>query len=204
MDATPPGTGVALGVVYLLGAYVLGSMPTGVVLARVLGRADPRSSGSGNTGATNVARTLGWRLGALTLLGDLAKGLLPVLIGRWADLGTAWISLAAVLAVIGHVYSVFLAFDGGKGVATGLGAFLGLAPLATGIAVGVFAVVVASTRLVSLASISAALVVPIAAAVDPATRGVAPAAAAVAGLIVVRHKENIGRLLRREEPRFGR
>lgn len=189
--------------VLLVVSYLVGSIPTGVWLARALGRSDPRSAGSGNIGATNVARVLGSRLGALTLLGDVVKGTLPVLVARGAglDLGRAsWVGFAAV---VGHVASVFLGWKGGKGVATALGVAVATAPGAAVVGVVVFAISVGITRLVSLGSLTAAVAVAAASAVIGNARPAFPALAAMAMVILVRHRENLGRLRRGEEPRFG-
>lgn len=187
----------------LIGAYLVGSIPTGVLLARWKGLPDPRTSGSGNIGATNVARTLGKRMGVLTLIGDAAKGALPVIVGRFAGLALAPLSAVAAAGVLGHVASIFLRFRGGKGVATGLGAFLALTPVAALMAALVFAIAFAATRIVSLSSILATAALPIVLASQPVTRPVTASAALVAVLIIARHQANLRRLLRGEEPRFG-
>ncbi len=184
-------------------AYLVGSIPTGVWLARWKGLPDPRTSGSGNIGATNVARTLGKRMGVLTLVGDALKGAVPVLVGRGFGLPFDELSMVAAIAVLGHIGSIFLRFKGGKGVATGLGAFLALAPAAAGAAVAVFAATFAATRWVSLSSIVAAATLPVVMSYSVALRPGAAAAALVAVVVIAKHHANIGRLLRAEEPRFG-
>jgi glycerol-3-phosphate acyltransferase PlsY len=110
-----------------LAAYLCGSIPTGVLLTRRLG-INIRNTGSGNVGATNVARSAGKTVGLLTLLGDALKGLIPVVVARMFGLGEGMVACAAVAALLGHIFSPFLQFSGGKGVATGLGVFLGMAP----------------------------------------------------------------------------
>src|SRR5258706_8084866 len=115
----------------LVASYLAGSIPTGVLLGRLRG-IDPRAHGSGNIGATNVARTLGKGLGVLTLVIDCAKGAGPVLVTRALDLPAEWVAAAGGAAVLGHVFPVWLRFKGGKGVATALGVFLSLAPAAGG------------------------------------------------------------------------
>ncbi len=181
-------------------AYLVGSIPTGAWLARLSGT-DIRSHGSGNTGATNVARTLGMRLGIITLISDILKGLVPatiaLLIGN-VDLA----AMAGTAAVVGHTFSIFLGLRGGKGVATALGVFLILAPWSAAAAVVVFAATFAVTRTVSLGSILGSTSLPLTcAALDypPSVRG---AAVAIALLIVWRHRENLDRLLRGQEGRF--
>src|SRR5215471_18099936 len=132
-------------------AYLCGSIPTGVLIAKNMG-VDVRKVGSGNIGATNVARSVGKKAGLLTLLGDAAKGLFPVLVVRMLDLGETPLACSAVAALLGHLFSPFLGFSGGKGVATGLGVFLGLAPQAILLALLFFAITFAISRIVSLAS----------------------------------------------------
>jgi glycerol-3-phosphate acyltransferase PlsY len=192
-------------------AYLLGSIPFGYLLVRLRGGGDVRETGSGGTGATNVTRRAGRSVGVLTLLLDALKGVAAVLVAR-AALGAGaewWVSAAAVAAVLGHVFPVWLRFHGGKGVATGLGVFLVLAPLATLCALVVFVFVVRLWRYVSLGSITAACVLPLAvwslSAVGLSDRAAPPVlAVAVAGaaLIIYMHRANIGRLLRGEESRL--
>jgi len=183
-------------------AYVCGSIPTGVLLARRRG-VDPRDIGSGNIGATNVARAAGKTLGALTLVGDIAKGLLPVLLAHRlgvGDLGSALVGLAAFL---GHLFPFSLEFQGGKGVAVSLGILLGLAPLGMMIVVPIFAVIVGVTRYVSLGSILAAALAPIvlAALAYPLPTTLFSLVTAVA--IPFRHRDNIRRIRFGTESRVG-
>jgi glycerol-3-phosphate acyltransferase PlsY len=140
-------------------AYLLGSIPTGLLLARRAG-IDPRRSGSGNIGATNVARSAGVRIGLATLAGDATKGALPVMTARWLGLGEQLAASAGVAAVIGHIAPIGLRFRGGKGVATALGALSVLAPWTAAACVAVFAGVAWRHRLVSLASILATITAP--------------------------------------------
>jgi glycerol-3-phosphate acyltransferase PlsY len=192
-------------------AYLLGSIPFGYLLVRLRGGGDVREAGSGGTGATNVTRRAGKAAGVLTLLLDALKGAAAVLLAR-AVLGAGaewWVCAAAVGAVLGHVFPVWLRFHGGKGVATGLGVFLVLAPLATLCALAVFAAVVRTWRYVSLGSITAAVVLPPAVwtlgALGISDRAAVPVlavAALGAALIIFMHRANIGRLLRGEENRL--
>ncbi len=183
-------------------AYICGSIPTGVLLTRRLG-IDIRNTGSGNVGATNVARSAGKKVGLLTLLGDALKGLIPVVVVRMLGLGEVTLACAAVAALLGHIYSPFLQFSGGKGIATGLGVFLGMAPLAVLIALVPFIATFAASHIVSLASIVATVLLP------PLLIWLAYPAIYIwtgmimAGLIIIRHKENILRLLRGEESKFS-
>jgi glycerol-3-phosphate acyltransferase PlsY len=184
-------------------AYLIGAVPVGFLVARVFGFGDIRRHGSGNIGATNVLRTLGKGPAALTLVGDIAKGALAVAAGRVISGGDAGMTAAAaVLAVAGNCWPVFLRFRGGKGVATGFGAMLALVPWATGPAALVWVVIALTFRYASLASITAALTVPIGALVlYDGVRVVG--AAVVAAIVVLRHRDNLTRLLSGTERRIG-
>jgi glycerol-3-phosphate acyltransferase PlsY len=183
-------------------AYLAGSVPTGVWLARRRG-VDPRDIGSGNIGARNVARAAGNTLGVLTLFGDALKGLLPVLLATRLGLGPGGCALVALAAFTGHLYSCFLSFSGGKGVAIALGVLLGLAPLGMAVAVPVFLLTVAVSRYVSLGSILTAAVTPLVLALlgyPPTTTLVA----LVMGVgIAFRHRDNIRRIRFGTEARLG-
>lgn len=182
--------------VLLLCAYLCGSIPTGVWLSRRRG-IDPRDIGSGNIGATNVARAAGVATGLMTLAGDALKGLIPVLVAMHTGDAEPIAALAGFAAFIGHLYSCFLRLQGGKGVATALGVLLGLAPLTMVIVVPLFALTVALSRYVSLASLLGACVTPallVALRYPPATTAVGFATCLLIG---VRHRGNIRRL------RFG-
>jgi glycerol-3-phosphate acyltransferase PlsY len=192
---------VAAAVLVLVG-YVCGSIPFGVLLARRAG-VDVRREGSGNIGATNVARTAGKLLGVATLLADGLKGALPVALARSLDASAGVSAATGLAAVLGHVYPLALRFAGGKGVATALGALLVLCPLAVLPAVAVFAAVVGVWRLVSLGSILGATAAAGAAMLLPYPRPVQASAAAMALVIVVRHRDNLRRLRAGTEPRFG-
>ena len=188
----------------ILGAYLIGAIPLGWLVARAFGVGDIRRHGSGTIGATNVLRTLGWVPAIVTLLGDVAKGYLAVVLAaRLTGGDPAAVAAAAVAAVAGNCWSVFLGFRGGKGVATGLGALLRLAPWPTLAALPVFLVIVASFRYVSLASLLATVCVPLGAAVLGYPRASVVAAAAVAAIIIGRHHANIARLRAGTESRLG-
>ena len=187
----------------LIAAYLLGGIPFGLILYRAARGRDIRSVGSGNIGAANVARAGGWGIGLLTLAGDAAKGVASVLIARVATGAPAWEAAAALGAVAGHCFPVYLKFRGGKGVATGCGAFAFLDPAAMGVAVVVFAVAVALTRMVSAGSMLAALTFPLAAAALGGPAEVALLAGGAGALIVIRHHTNLGRIVRGEERRLG-
>jgi len=190
-----------LAVLFIALAYLVGSIPTGVLLGRLAG-VDVRSAGSGNIGATNVARTAGRKLGVLTLLGDLTKGLAPVLAARGIGLAESVVAAVAVAALAGHVFSIFLGFRGGKGVATGLGALIGIAPGSLPIPLTLFVATFALSRIVSLSSIVAAASAPVAFLLLGYPRPACVAATTMALLILFRHRENIARLLAGTERRF--
>jgi glycerol-3-phosphate acyltransferase PlsY len=185
-------------------SYLIGSIPFSYLVARAFGVSDVRRVGSGNVGATNVLRTAGRPAGVLAFLLDSGKGAAAAGFAAWlAPQDQALPALAAVSAVVGHMYPVWLRFQGGKGVATGLGAFAPLAPLAAGISVLAFAVVAAATRYVSLGSIAGALAL---AALTFGERGPGPVtsgAAFTAALIVFRHRSNLRRIIARTERRVG-
>jgi len=187
----------------LLFAYLLGSVPTGVILAKAFSDVDPRTQGSRNIGATNVFRTVGKKLGAITLLGDILKGFLPVVIARVSIDSYFWVGAVALVAFLGHLYPIFLKFKGGKGIATGLGVFLALAPLPAILSFLVFAAVVYKWRYISLGSLSATAAFPIFLAVLNPHQIYIPFALVIGALIFYRHRENIKRLLAGRESKFG-
>jgi glycerol-3-phosphate acyltransferase PlsY len=186
----------------VLASYLLGSVPSGFILGSMAG-VDVRKVGSGNVGATNVARVLGKARGALTLVADVIKGWLPVFIAHHLQLNLLAVCAVGLATFLGHIYSVFLRFRGGKGVATALGVLLGLAPLATAVSVVVFAGVFSSSRLVSLASIAAAVAAPISAWVIGYPAAIVIMITLMAIMITWRHRANIRRLRAGTEPKFG-
>jgi glycerol-3-phosphate acyltransferase PlsY len=186
-------------------AYLLGSVSFAVLLVRLRTGKDIRAEGSGNAGATNVARSHGKGLGLLVALLDVAKGAAAVLLVRTATADPRYAAAAGVAAIVGHVFPVFYGFRGGKGVATAIGAFLVLAPYPTLVCAAVFLLVVLTTRYVSLGSVVAmVLLPPVAGALFHEPRPIVAAAAAVAVLIVVKHRENLRRLARGEERKLGK
>ncbi len=186
---------------WIAGAYLLGSIPTGLLLGKLYG-IDVRKEGSGNIGATNLYRTVGRKVGLWTLLGDCLKGMLPVLVA-WklgmAEPMQAWIGLAAFS---GHVFSIFLRFKGGKGVATALGVYLALAPLAVLGALAVFVLLVLVWRYISLGSIVAAAVMPLIIYVRPHSNELLAATALISVIVIIKHHTNIKRLLAGSENKF--
>jgi glycerol-3-phosphate acyltransferase PlsY len=192
-------------------AYLLGSIPFGYLLVRIFRKQDIRATGSGNIGATNVVRSGAKGLGALTFLLDGAKGYVAVFAAGWLlgdrFTGPNVYALAAFFAVIGHMHPIWLRFKGGKGVATALGVFLALSPIAALIGLGVFVVVFALWRYVSLASIVAAVVFPIVALVlarDRLTPLFVAMVILIPALVIIKHRQNIVRLLNGTEYRFGK
>ena len=195
----------------LVVAYLVGAIPSGVLLTRIAGTADIRSQGSGNVGATNVYRVAGKRLGILTLVADVLKGVLPLLLVRFlvadgilnSPPGALLEYLTALALFLGHCYPVYLGFKGGKGVATALGVFLVLAPVALLPSLGTFILVLWRWRYVSLASISAAAVMPIAVFASGYPAVLAGVTGVIAAMVIYRHSANIQRLLQGSENRFN-
>jgi glycerol-3-phosphate acyltransferase PlsY len=197
----------------LLQAYLLGSIPFGYLLVRLLSGSDIRESGSGGTGATNVSRKAGKGAGVATLLLDALKGFAAVLIAQRILDGSSdsfcFVGGAAIAALLGHIFPVWLRFRGGKGVATAIGAFLVLDAMALAIAGLIFLLVVALTRYVSLGSILAAVSLPILILVQqvigpvPNFESLIFTATVAAGLIILAHRTNIGRLVTGSENKFG-
>ncbi|MBL8023047.1 MAG: glycerol-3-phosphate 1-O-acyltransferase PlsY [Elusimicrobia bacterium] len=181
-------------------AYGLGSIPTGYLMGRGLKGIDIRTVGSGNVGATNVFRSVGKMAGVATLLVDIAKGFLAVELALIFLGGNLWPLFAGVAVVGGHSWSFWVHFRGGKGVATSAGVFLALLPVPMGIALLVFALLFGLSRRVSVGSIGAAMVLPVAAQglESPASRVLL--ALILSGVVIFRHIPNIRRLLRGEEP----
>jgi len=187
----------------ILFAYFLGSIPTGVVLTKAFSKVDIRTQGSRNIGATNVYRTAGKKLGVLALLGDILKGVIPVVLARGTLESHFWIGAVALVAFLGHIYPIFLKFKGGKGAATGLGIFLALSPLPTLLAAIVFVLVVFKWRYISLGSLTAAVAVVVFLALLDPHKIYIPFAFIVAALIFYRHRENLERLMEGRENKFG-
>jgi acyl phosphate:glycerol-3-phosphate acyltransferase len=192
---------------WLFASYLVGSIPTSYITARAFRGIDLRQHGSKNLGATNLYRVLGWKFALPVALFDAAKGFVPVLVFAPRVSSSQLFGLVCgMMAVLGHVYSVFVRFRGGKGVATAAGVMLAMAPLALGVSFAVWVIVVALTGYVSLGSIISAAVFPVAVQLlDPPDQ---PAIlwldVAVALAIIWLHRANIGRLLKGTENRFGR
>lgn len=186
-------------IITVIVAYLVGSIPFGYLIVRKKIGADIRQTGSGGTGATNVSRRAGKTAGVLTLLLDAAKGCAAVVIAQVVS-GDDWvIAVAAVAALVGHIFPVWLSFHGGKGVATSVGVFLVLAPVALLCAGVIFIAIVVTTRYVSLGSIIAAVLIPIFVWWQSGLQPVLTAAIVAAVLIVFAHRGNIKRLAARTE-----
>ena len=193
----------------LLVSYLLGSIPFGVILAKFLGGVDVRKAGSGNIGATNVARVAGPAAGVLTLLLDVAKGWFAVwLAARLMHGETGFLVAAGFFALLGHCFPLWLRFRGGKGVATAAGAFAALCPEAMIAALILFALVVWFWRYVSLGSLAAAATIPLFVYFLWAPHFAPPnmvtlGSLAISAVVIFQHRGNIGRLVRGEEPKFS-
>ncbi len=194
---------MSTGHVLVLVAYLLGSLSSAIIVCRLAGLPDPRSGGSGNPGATNVLRLGGKKLAALTLAGDLFKGLLPVLAGHALGLPPVILALVGLAAFLGHLYPVFFRFQGGKGVATSLGVLLGL-DWAVGLAaVATWLAVAAVSRYSSLSALVATALAPLWVAWRFGALEPAVACAVMTLLLFWRHAGNIRRLVAGNEPRSG-
>jgi glycerol-3-phosphate acyltransferase PlsY len=192
---------------WLLASYLVGAIPTSHLVSRSFAKIDLRQHGSGNLGATNLYRVLGWKYAVPVALFDIAKGAIPVLYFAPQVSSSDLFALACgVAAILGHVFSVFVQFNGGKGVATAAGVMLGMTPVALGVAAGVWGLVLLLTGYVSLASIAAAAVLPPAVYLleKPGTPELFWVVVAVALGVIVLHRRNIQRLLNGTENRFGK
>lgn len=190
-------------ILIMIAIYLIAAIPTGVLLARLMGGEDVRQKGSGNIGATNVYRVAGKLAGVLTLVGDTLKGFLPLLAFKtWLEPTPTQLGIASAVAILGHCYPVYLKFKGGKGVATALGIFLVLSPKAVFFALIVFILTVAITRYISLGSVLAALSAPLVILLLNHPQPIFLATLFIAALVIWRHNSNIRRLLDGTENRF--
>ncbi len=191
-------------VLLIVASYLIGAIPTGVILTRLVGGEDIRNAGSGNIGATNVYRVAGRKLGIITLIGDCLKGVLPLLLAsQLFGVSINGIALVALAAFIGHCYPVYLSFKGGKGVATALGIFLVLSPWSVLCLLVVFVLVLWQWRYISLASIFAAATVPWLVFLFEGSVALFVATTLIAIIIIWKHRANIERLRSGTENKFN-
>ena len=197
-----------LGLISLSIAYLLGSIPTGFLTGKWLSNIDLREMGSGSTGATNVLRHVGKTAALMVFIVDVAKGTAPVIIARILELDDFWQVASGVLSLVGHIWPVWLNWKGGKAVATGLGLFLGLSWPVGLASLGIFGIVLSVTRFVSLASIIAAISLPLLMFFSFDTGNVSSAYLSVSfismAMVLWRHRSNMKRLLQGTEPKIGR
>jgi len=195
-------------ITFTAGSYLLGSIPFGKLIAKRVARVDITQLGSGNLGATNVAREIGLRWGLLTLLLDMLKGLIPVVVFTYYASGSCpdfniFLSAIGLSALFGHQFSIFQGFRGGKGVSTTLGIFLGISPLSCLFMLVLFVLVVYRWRYISLGSIISACAMPLFLALFSETLPVIITSVIMATLICYRHKQNIHRLINAQERKWG-
>ena len=188
----------------LVSAYLLGSVPFGLLIVKNFCGIDIRSVGSGNIGATNVLRAAGPKLAAVVFAMDVVKGLIPTLAAKQLFPGEAWIIVATgMVAIMGHTLSIFLRFKGGKGVATGLGVIIGLDPRIAGIGFGIWLLIVAITKYVSLASIIAAVSITTMMRLFHQHIAYQIVVTFVAAFVIFKHRSNMVRLIQGKEPHIG-
>ncbi|MFL5401381.1 MAG: glycerol-3-phosphate 1-O-acyltransferase PlsY [Gemmatimonadales bacterium] len=191
----------------VLASYFIGAIPTSYLVSRLFAKIDLREHGSGNLGATNLYRVLGWRYAVPVALFDMAKGAIPVLVlAPQVSSSDLFALTCGIAAIVGHVFSAFVGFKGGKGVATAAGVMLGLTPVALAVCAAVWASLVLLTGYVSLGSIAAAAVLPVAVYLleRPTTPELLWVDAGVAAGVILLHRRNIQRLLSGTENRFRR
>lgn len=199
-----------IGIFIALFGYLLGSIPTGLLLTRLFSKIDPRKLGSKNIGATNIFRTAGRTLGILTLVGDVLKGMIPITIAmkwgltdQWGLSHHVWIAIAGLSSCLGHIFPLFLGFKGGKGVATALGVYLPISVTSVLIECFFFLGIVWKWRFISLGSITCALTIPIFIAFFRSdSQAYFVLSVVIAALILYRHQENIVRLLQGTENKW--
>lgn len=187
--------------VLIVVSYLVGSIPFGVIIAKRKG-VDIMAVGSGNTGATNVTRILGWRLGVTVFVFDILKGIVPAAVALYVTGSEDTALVIGVVAVLGHMFSPFLKFKGGKGVATSVGALLGSVPVVGAITFGVFFLVFFLSRIISLSALVAAIAILVSGAVLAKSWVFFAVYGPLIVYVFVRHRSNIGRIIRGEEPKL--
>ena len=188
---------------FILG-YLSGSISAGILVARLMGLGDPRDAGSGNPGATNLLRLGGRKAAIITLLVDAAKGLIPVLAAQALQLESLWLALVGLAAFLGHLYPVFFGFRGGKGIATGFGVMLGWHWLLGAAGLLTWVLVAAVFRMSSLSALLSFALAPVYLLLLTGDVALTAAMALMAVITAWRHRENIQRILRGEEPKIGK
>ncbi|HJX60802.1 MAG TPA: glycerol-3-phosphate 1-O-acyltransferase PlsY [Thermodesulfobacteriota bacterium] len=192
-----------VGLFIALFGYLLGSVPTGLLLAKFFSKVDPRKTGSKNIGATNIFRTAGKGLGILTLVGDVLKGMIPIGIAIQLSISDIWLAAVGLSTFLGHIFPIFLGFRGGKGVATALGVYLVISPIAVLMEFLLFAGLVWRWRYISLGSICCATTIPILIAFFRSdSQAYFILSVIIAALILYRHQENIVKLLQGTENKW--
>lgn len=190
---------LTLPLIVLMGAYLIGSLSSAIILCKLAGLPDPRSQGSGNPGATNVLRFGGKKLAITVLIIDVLKGVLPVVIAYYLGLDSTWLAATAFSAFIGHLYPLFFGFKGGKGVATALGGFLALSPTLAGIILLSWLLIFLLSRISSLSAIIASSLAPIYSLWLIDSVNARWIILVMAVMLLIRHRDNIQRLLAGEE-----
>lgn len=189
-------------IIMLVMAYLIGSLSSAIIVCKIMKLPDPRTQGSGNPGATNVLRIGGKIPAIITLVGDVLKGFIPVLIGHFLGINAFYLGIIGITAILGHILPVFFKFEGGKGVATTFGAFLALSPIVGIIAIVVWLVVALITRYSSLAALAAVVAAPVTALVTGKLAYLFPILI-MSGILVWRHLENIQRLKAKTESKIS-
>lgn len=192
-----------LNILLLITAYLTGSISSAIIISRLKGLEDPRKVGSGNPGATNVLRSGDKSAAALTLLGDILKGLVPVLVAKLLGVGPLWVAVIGLATFLGHLYPVYYKFKGGKGVATAGGVLLGLSPLSVLILIVIWVAVAWRTHYSSLAALIAAISSPLFIAQTTHINAYTALAAVIALFLVWRHRDNVQRLLNGTESKIS-
>ncbi len=185
-----------------IAAYLVGSVSSAIIVSKLMGLPDPRTSGSNNPGATNVLRLGGKKAAAITLLGDVLKGLVPVLVAKALTGSSFTIALVGISAFLGHLYPIFFGFKGGKGVATSAGVFIGLSGIVTVILFAIWLITAFISRYSSLAALVATVSAPFLVLLFLPGLPFFLMSCAIAGFLFWRHRENIGRLKRGEESKI--
>ena len=199
-----------IGIFIAISGYLLGSIPTGLILSRLFSKIDPREKGSKNIGATNIFRTAGKTLGILTLIGDVLKGVIPTVIAmswnlpdEWGLSRHVWIAISGLSPFLGHVFSIFLGLKGGKGVATALGVYLPISAISVLIECFIFLGIVWKWRFISLGSIICAVTIPILIAFFRSeSQAYFIVSVIIAAIILYRHQSNIAKLLQGTENKW--